>query len=89
MRDKINHEERSYTAYLQDGNEYQMVKKTVDKLPSGFYYPYYDQYRDYCSLKAKKIIMPHLYILPNEERQDKQDDRNRHKQSSKRINTIG
>ena len=66
MRDKVNNEERSYTAYLQDGNEYQMVKKTVDRLPSGFYYPYYDQYRDYCSLKAKKIIMPHLYILPNE-----------------------
>lgn len=66
MRDKVNNEERSYTAYLQDGNEYQMVKKTVERLPSGFYYPYYDQYRDYCSLKAKKIIMPHLYILPNE-----------------------
>ncbi len=57
--------ERSFERYLKQGNSYIPIGETIDILPSGFYKPVYDSYHDKTYLAKKAVIMPSLYILPN------------------------
>jgi len=56
---------RSYERYLKQGSNYVPIGETIDILPSGFYKPVYDSYHDKVYLTKKEVIMPSLYILPN------------------------
>lgn len=58
--------EQHFERYLKQGNCYEPIGETRDILPSGFYHPVYDDYHDRYILSSKEVIMPNLYVLPND-----------------------
>lgn len=59
--------EQSYTRYaVANGSEYEAIGQTADVLPSGYYNPSYDEYYSKAKFVKKDIVMPRLYVLPNE-----------------------
>jgi hypothetical protein len=61
-----NRKEVSFTRFLKDGNQYIPIGDTRDVLPSGFYTPVWDTYNNKIYFTKKEIIMPKLYVLPND-----------------------
>jgi SpoVK/Ycf46/Vps4 family AAA+-type ATPase len=61
-----NEKEQHFTRYLKSGNNYEPIGETRDVLPSGFFRPVYDNYHGKVYLSSKDVVMPSLYILPND-----------------------
>lgn len=55
---------KTFTRYLKSINGYEPITKTEKELPSGFYTPTKD-YQGRIFLKPKMVVMPKLFILPN------------------------
>ena len=66
MKEGKENESKAYTSYLKEGDKYAPIGSSVDALPSGFYIPINDVFRNETYLLKKEVIMPKLYILPNE-----------------------
>lgn len=62
----MENKERFYEHYLKCGNTYEPIGETKDILPNGFYKPVHNNYNDKVFLSSKEVIMPDLYVLPNE-----------------------
>jgi hypothetical protein len=81
--------ERHYTRYVKSGKNYQPIGETRDVLPAGFYYPVYDSYHDKAYFTQKDLIMPKLYVLPNDVQIEILDDIKRFWQSEDRYKQFG
>lgn len=81
--------ERSFTRYVKSDNTFQPIGETRDILPSGFYEPVYDSYHGKAFFSRKDIIMPKLYILPNEIQKSILDDIKRFWNSEERYRQFG
>lgn len=51
--------------WVQEGAKYIPMTKTVDVLPSGYYRPQENVYKEQIYLEKREVIMPELYHLPN------------------------
>lgn len=74
---------------VKDNSLYEPIGVTTEALPSGFYQPSYDSYNDKYTFKKKDIIMPKLYILPNEIQKSIIDDINNFWQNEERYRKFG
>lgn len=81
--------ERSFTRYVKSENTFQPIGETRDVLPSGFYEPVYDSYHGKAFFSRKEIIMPKLYILPNDIQTTILDDIKRFWESEDRYRQFG
>ena len=85
----MEEKERHFTRYVKNGKNYQPIGETRDILPAGFYYPVYDSYHDRAYFTKKEIIMPKLYVLPNEIQTEILDDIKRFWKSEERYKQFG
>jgi len=81
--------ERSYTRYEKNGNMYEPIGITKEVLPSGFYKPVWDRYNGRYFFSSKEVIMPKLYVLPNDIQMNILDDIKRFWKSEKRYRQFG
>lgn len=81
--------ERHYERYLKEGNCYEPIGETRDILPSGFYKPVYDSYHNRVYLASKEVIMPSLYVLPNDVQNTILDDIQTFWKSEERYRKFG
>ena len=81
--------EKSFTRYVKSENTFQPIGETRDVLPSGFYEPVYDSYHGKAFFSRKEIIMPKLYILPNDIQTTILDDIKRFWESEERYRQFG
>lgn len=81
--------ERHYERYLKEGNCYEPIGETRDTLPSGFYKPVYDSYHNRVYLASKEVIMPSLYVLPNDVQNTILDDIQTFWKSEERYRKFG
>ena len=81
--------ERSYTRYEKNGNMYEPIGVTKEVLPSGFYKPVWDRYNGRYFFSSKEVIMPKLYVLPNDIQMNILDDIKRFWKSEKRYRQFG
>lgn len=81
--------ERDYTRYRKSGNTYEPITETAEVLPNGFYKPVYDAYNDRIYTVRKEIVMPKLYILPNEIQVGILDDIKKFWESEDRYRKFG
>lgn len=81
--------ERCYERYLKQGNDYVPIGETKDILPQGFYKPVYDSYHEKAYLTKKEVIMPTLYLLPNEIQTNILDDIQTFWKSEERYRQFG
>ena len=81
--------ERHFTRYVKNGKNYQPIGETRDILPAGFYYPVYDSYHDRAYFTKKELIMPKLYVLPNDIQTEILDDIKRFWKSEDRYKQFG
>jgi hypothetical protein len=81
--------ERNYTRYEKNGNLYEPIGVTKEILPSGFYKPVWDRYNGRYFFSSKDVIMPKLYILPNEIQTSILDDIQRFWKSEERYKQFG
>lgn len=81
--------ERCYERYLKQGNDYVPIGETKDILPQGFYKPVYDSYHEKAYLTKKEVIMPTLYLLPNEIQNNILDDIQTFWKSEERYRQFG
>ena len=89
MERKKKNRERDYTKYVKSGKNYEPIGETRDELPAGFYYPVYDSYHNQCYFTQKELIMPKLYILPNDVQTEILDDIKRFWKSEERYRQFG
>lgn len=87
--EKEKENERHFTRYVKNGKNYQPIGETRDVLPAGFYYPVYDSYHDRAYFTKKELIMPKLYILPNDVQVEILDDIKRFWKSEERYKQFG
>lgn len=85
----MENKERNYERYLKQGNNYEPIGETKDVLPSGFYRPVYDSYHSRVYLTSKEVIMPKLYVLPNDIQNAILDDIQMFWQSEERYRKFG
>lgn len=85
----MENKERNYERYLKQGNNYEPIGETKDILPSGFYRPVYDSYHGRVYLTSKEVIMPKLYVLPNDIQNAILDDIQMFWQSEERYRKFG
>lgn len=81
--------ERDFTRYVKFGKNYEPIGETRDVLPAGFYYPYYDSYHNKAYFTQKELVMPKLYVLPNEIQTEILDDIKRFWKSEARYKQFG
>jgi SpoVK/Ycf46/Vps4 family AAA+-type ATPase len=81
--------ERSYTRYEKNGNMYEPIGVTKEVLPSGFYKPVWDRYNGRYFFSSKDVIMPKLYVLPNDIQMNILDDIKRFWKSEERYRQFG
>ena len=81
--------ERSYTRYEKNGNMYEPIGVTKEVLPSGFYKPVWDRYNGRYFFSSKDVIMPKLYVLPNDIQMNILDDIKRFWKSEGRYRKFG
>jgi SpoVK/Ycf46/Vps4 family AAA+-type ATPase len=81
--------ERSYTRYEKNGNMYEPIGVTKETLPSGFYKPVWDRYNGRYFFSSKEVIMPKLYVLPNDIQMNILDDIKRFWKSEERYRQFG
>ena len=81
--------ERNYTRYEKNGNMYEPIGVTKETLPSGFYKPIWDRYNGRYFFASKEIVMPKLYVLPNEIQISILDDIHRFWKSEERYRQFG
>lgn len=81
--------ERHYERYLKEGNCYEPIGETRDILPSGFYKPVYDSFHNRVYLASKEVIMPSLYVLPNDVQNTILDDIQTFWKSEERYRKFG
>ena len=81
--------ERSFTRYEKNGNAYEPIGITKEVLPSGFYKPVWDRYNGRFFFSSKEVIMPKLYVLPNDIQMNILDDIKRFWKSEKRYRQFG
>ena len=87
--EKTEKKEQHFTRYLKNGNCYEPVGETRDMLPSGFYKPIIDNYNAKVYLSSKDVIMPTLYILPNDIQKNILDDIKSFWESEDRYRKFG
>lgn len=85
----MENKERNYERYLKQGSNYEPIGETKDILPSGFYRPVYDSYHGRVYLTSKEVIMPKLYVLPNDIQNAILDDIQMFWQSEERYRKFG
>jgi SpoVK/Ycf46/Vps4 family AAA+-type ATPase len=85
----MENKERNYERYLKQGSNYEPIGETKDILPSGFYRPVYDSYHNRVYLTSKEVIMPKLYVLPNDIQNAILDDIQMFWQSEERYRKFG
>jgi len=85
----MENKERNYERYLKQGSNYEPIGETKDILPSGFYRPVYDNYHGRVYLTSKEVIMPKLYVLPNDIQNAILDDIQMFWQSEERYRKFG
>ena len=81
--------EREFTRYVKSGNHYQPIGETRDVLPAGFYQPYFDSYHNKAFFSKKELVMPKLYVLPNEVQTEVLDDIKKFWKSEERYKQFG
>lgn len=81
--------ERSFTRFLKKGNQYEPIGDTKDELPSGFYSPTWDSYNQRAYFAKKEIIVPKLYVLPNEIQTNIIDDIKKFWENEQRYRQFG
>ena len=81
--------ERDFTRYVKFGKNYEPIGETRDVLPAGFYYPYFDSYHNKAYFTQKELVMPKLYVLPNEIQTEILDDIKRFWKSEARYKQFG
>jgi len=81
--------EKSFTRYVKSDNTFQPIGETRDILPSGFYEPVFDSYHGKAFFRQKEIIMPKLYVLPNEIQMNILNDIKRFWDSEERYRQFG
>ena len=59
-------ENNTFCQYRKKEDMFIPTEATIDKLPPGFYKPSFDSYNGILFFEKKRIIMPKLYVLPNE-----------------------
>lgn len=84
-----NSKDRDFTRYVKHGKNYEPIGETKDILPAGFYYPVYDSYHNKCYFTQKELVMPKLYILPNDVQTEILDDIKRFWKSEDRYKQFG
>ena len=88
-QEKEELKERNYTRYEKNGNMYEPIGVTEESLPSGFYKPVWDRYNGRYFFSSKEIVMPKLYVLPNEIQLSILDDIQRFWKSEERYRQFG
>ena len=81
--------QQDYTRYKKHGNTYEPITETAEILPRGFYKPCYDSYNDRVFAVKKEIVMPNLYVLPNEIQIGILDDIKKFWESEERYRKFG
>ena len=81
--------ERNYTRYEKNGNMYEPIGVTKEVLPSGFYKPVWDRYNGRYFFSSKEIVMPKLYVLPNDIQLNILNDIQRFWKSEERYRQFG
>jgi hypothetical protein len=81
--------EREFMRYVKSGNHYQPIGETRDVLPAGFYQPYFDSYHNKAFFSKKDLVMPKLYVLPNEVQTEVLDDIKKFWKSEERYKQFG
>ena len=81
--------QKTFTRYVKSENAFQPIGETRDVLPSGFYEPVYDSYNGKAYFSRKEIIMPKLYVLPNDVQTTIIDDIKRFWESEERYRQFG
>jgi SpoVK/Ycf46/Vps4 family AAA+-type ATPase len=81
--------ERDFTRYVKFGKNYEPIGETRDVLPAGFYYPYFDSYHNKAYFTQKELVMPKLYVLPNEIQTEILDDIKKFWESEARYKQFG
>lgn len=77
------------TRYAVHDGIYEPIGLTAEILPSGFYHPCVNEYEGKYYFKKKDIIMPKLYILPNEIQVSIIDDINNFWENEERYRKFG
>lgn len=85
----MEEKERDFTRYVKQGKNYEPIGETRDVLPAGFYYPVYDSYHGKAYFTQKELVMPKLYILPNDIQTEILDDIKRFWKSEERYKLFG
>lgn len=81
--------QRDFTRYKKNGNTYEPITETAEMLPSGFYKPLYDSYNDKVYADKREIVMPKLYVLPNDIQVGILDDIKKFWESEERYRKFG
>lgn len=81
--------ERNFTRYEKNGNMYEPIGVTKEVLPSGFYKPVWDRYNGRFFFTSKEVVMPKLYVLPNDIQISILDDIKRFWKSEERYRQFG
>ena len=81
--------QRDFTRYVKHGKNYEPIGETRDVLPAGFYCPYFDSYHNKAYFSQKELIMPKLYVLPNDVQTEILDDIKRFWESEERYKQFG
>jgi len=81
--------ERNFTRYEKNGNIYEPIGVTKEVLPSGFYKPVWDRYNGRFFFTSKEVVMPKLYVLPNDTQISILDDIKRFWKSEERYRQFG
>lgn len=89
MKNTTVKREPDFKKYLKNGNTFTPIGETSDSLPSGFYQARYDDYHDKVTFTLKAIVMPKLYILPNEIQTEILDDIHTFWESEERYRRFG
>ena len=85
----MEEKERDFTRYVKNGKNYEPIGETRDVLAAGFYYPVYDSYHGKAYFTQKELVMPKLYILPNDIQTEILDDIKRFWKSEERYKLFG
>lgn len=86
LKDKDN---KYYTKYKVNNDTYEPIGTTANMLPSGYYTPLYDSYYDKVVFVKKEVIIPKLYVLPNEIQTTILDDIKKFWKSEERYRKFG
>lgn len=89
MKDSTKKSSIVCTRYAVKDNIFEPIGLTEEILPSGFYHPRFNEYDDRYYFQKKDIIMPKLYILPNEIQVSIIDDINNFWQNEERYRKFG